>query len=632
MRGLALFLLFAVATSQLLKFVPGRELAYNVVGSVDSRGQQPSGTRSTGSSGSLTGILAAKCLQANASTALFIMNMFNVQVDVAQNMASETRRATDGDTPMGYDMYFYQNADGSIPEVIYESDDSPFYVQVKLAAINTFQTSLTSGLVQMTDPTGVHSAAFALQQLTINSTFGASSYKSFMDPNVNAGNVQLTARAQVTFHPTDGSIVSAENHQHVVVVTSQPGAAASLDDDNSGYSMFMSSVGELQVTIAPGQPMRFANQHLINSSHPMTGSMVDVARAQHKTIMEEKAAEIARDLPKMLRTMQSQLHRILPHACSEVVQKAVKRIASKKLSMSNAVVRHRLSRVVAAALRCHAPAKLPSAPAQARAGPSLPFNRSGSASATLGGKAIGVTFDASFLVGTNLNCKNPAFAYEATADVQANLWLFGETTQAFDANFVYGQDGGQPLGDALTLSAFGKVVWQEKLPALQYCKQETLPIGAVQRGLSASHTVWVSIVPVTFTAAADVDLSLSWFWNICSNDLSASIGITPASQFSFTGGAEVDLLVLRAGIVLDASFSSSLVPSANVQGTQCDADVQLQFDSTSDSGYLQGYYAWRHCKYWIFDCTWGTHHQTNFWQHTGTPGQKTLFEKEWNIA
>jgi hypothetical protein len=48
----------------------------------------------------------------------------------------------------------------------------------------------------------------------------------------------------------------------------------------------------------------------------------------------------------------------------------------------------------------------------------LPFNRSGSTSVTLGGSSIGVTFDASYLVGANLNCKNPAFAYEVMADLQ----------------------------------------------------------------------------------------------------------------------------------------------------------------------------------------------------------------------
>jgi hypothetical protein len=38
---------------------------------------------------------------------------------------------------------------------------------------------------------------------------------------------------------------------------------------------------------------------------------------------------------------------------------------------------------------------------------SLPFNRTASKTVSIGGKTIGISFTASYLVGTNLNCKNP---------------------------------------------------------------------------------------------------------------------------------------------------------------------------------------------------------------------------------
>ncbi len=74
------------------------------------------------------------------------------------------------------------------------------------------------------------------------------------------------------------------------------------------------------------------------------------------------------------------------------------------------------------------------------------------------------------------------------------------------------------------------MVWQRQLPALQYCKQNVYPIGhTVQLGDTKSHTVWVSIVPVTFSKTLAVDLNLSWFWNLCTDNLSASIGIQPVA-------------------------------------------------------------------------------------------------------
>jgi hypothetical protein len=47
----ALLFLVGLCSAQLLKFVPGRELVYNVVGAVDSRGEELSQTRSSGSVG-----------------------------------------------------------------------------------------------------------------------------------------------------------------------------------------------------------------------------------------------------------------------------------------------------------------------------------------------------------------------------------------------------------------------------------------------------------------------------------------------------------------------------------------------------------------------------------------------------
>jgi hypothetical protein len=178
----------------------------------------------------------------------------------------------------------------------------------------------------------------------------------------------------------------------------------------------------------------------------------------------------------------------------------------------------------------------------------------------------------------------------------------GETEQAFDANFVYGQNGASPLADAATLTAFGKPVWSQRIPEQSYCRSETLPIGAVQRGVSVSHTVWVSIVPVTFTASADLKLTLAWQWSLCTNDLSASVGVTPGADVVVTGSTLVDLLVLRAGVDLSGNFAATVVPQVFVAGTACTAGVDAVLSRPGNSGELTGYYQWRKCKILFFDC------------------------------
>lgn len=579
-----------------------QELAYNVAGTVDTRGEQLGGPRSSGSTGSLQGAMAVKCVQANASMGLFVMNMFNVNVAVSQGPAAPLQwqraapgNALTGDEPLGYDVYFYQTSDGAIPVVEYQSNDPPFYVNVKLAAINAFQTQLRSGAAIVNDPTGVHSAAFVAQALTVNATFTQANYVTFMDPTVTAQKVLVTARASVSFHPTDGSAVYAENRQHVILARDQNAAAAHQNGgsgagDESGYAMFMSSVGVLSATLDTAQvSRRFATKGAKNATTAplIAASLVEAARHAHAAIARTQAAQVAQTLPQLLR---SEAHndvvftRVLPHVCTRVVGAALRRARALPLAMAQ---RNRLASLLAAHQRCTVTAPAPVA--QVRAGPSLPFNRSGSASATLGGHAMGVQFGAAYLVGTNLNCHNAAFAYEVSASLDASIWLFGESAPALGAAIVYGQNGPLPLADSTTVTVWGKPYWNRSIPALQYCVSESLPIGATSpRGISLSHTLWVSIVPVTFVAQADLSLALSWQYDICTDNLSASVSVTPGATVTFGGSAQVDLLVLRAGVALNGNVAADVVPRADVAGTQCEAGVQVALVKKGMSGALQG--------------------------------------------
>jgi hypothetical protein len=128
-------------------------------------------------------------------------------------------------------------------------------------------------------------------------------------------------------------------------------------------------------------------------------------------------------------------------------------------------------------------------------------------------------------------------------------------------------------------------------------------------------------------------------WSLCTNDLSASVGIAPSASLQLSGSTLVDLLVLRAGVTLQGQFGklrrkqerkglfseqcsfqnkgAAVVPSAFVHGTACGAGVAATLNKSGDSGLLQGYYQWRKCKFLFFDCHWEAQNVKNFWEHTG---------------
>jgi hypothetical protein len=140
-KTMLLFVFLCVALSAKLAPIVGQEIVYSVSGTVDSKGKSPTVT-SQNSIGSLQGVFATKCLSSNASVSVFVCNMFDVVVAVSQGQGAltEPRTIVTGSQPLGDDMYYWQTPNGVISQVAYESDDSLYYVQVKLAAINAFQT------------------------------------------------------------------------------------------------------------------------------------------------------------------------------------------------------------------------------------------------------------------------------------------------------------------------------------------------------------------------------------------------------------------------------------------------------------------------------------------------------------
>jgi hypothetical protein len=127
-------------------------------------------------------------------------------------------------------MYFSQSPDGQILNVWYQTNDSPFYVNIKLGAINAFQTRLGANLkATESDPIGIHTSSFVSSpnsnDVIITKTFSQDDVSSFTDAKLSKNNVKLAAKATHSVHAA-GHIQSAVVEQSVVLYNANQGPAA----------------------------------------------------------------------------------------------------------------------------------------------------------------------------------------------------------------------------------------------------------------------------------------------------------------------------------------------------------------------------------------------------------------------
>jgi len=261
----------------------------------------------------------------------------------------------------------------------------------------------------------------------------------------------------------------------------------------------------------------------------------------------------------------------------------------------------------------------------------FPFNRSYTGSSTFGGDWLGVTFAADFFVGTNFNCKQPNFNYKVFGDVSATINLLKYQQSALEGQIIYGKADGSVIGSDMWLKVWGKTVYEKQLPTVD-CSEHVFPLYHTAPGFDKTYTVWVSIVPVTFTVGVDVVVDVQWGWSICDAQLSAQVELIPSATLVASASAETDLLIIYAGATLDASFNAVVRPQAYIHGSECNAGVQATLQTQPMNAELKGYYKKQVCKLWIFDCHWGTTETKQFWSWSLPAQTKTLFNEQLNIG
>jgi len=528
---------------------------------------------SNGTHASVTSDLQVTCVSANSTHFNLVMNMHDtvVKYDNDGIVAKKFPRK------LGEDVSFTQSATGEISDIKVSKKDSEYVVQVKIGAINAFQTSIQPGSEYSSaenDVVGVHTSTFRSiekENVTeITKTFSQTDVSTFADPTLVSKNVQLQASGVVHMNQ-DGKVQFASFEQTATLVGIDE-ESSTQDEDTSGFDSQLRSRGTVELSL-----MSSALAESISSPPADINKYADLLDVTRATVVTTPPSELLLDA------------------------------ASAYQSMSTSSVLE---------------------------GSDYPFNKTWSEAKKIGGKMVSADLSANVIVGTNLGaCNSDTFNYVASADASGTVTLFGSKFQAFHTSANYGKDHGSALSDEIEATVFGKQVFEKSFSPVDVdCSEHTQTIPVQKHpGVNVSHTLWVGPVPVTFAASATLDFAVTWGWHICDTDLSADLWIKPAATLNVAGSAKLNLLVIDAATDISLSANTALQPQAHVSGTVCDAGVELDLVSSGDNADIHSYYDKKKCKLLFFDCHMEKAGDKTWWSWSEPAQTKVLANKTMSI-
>eukprot|EP01105_Mastigella_eilhardi_P026432 TRINITY_DN7659_c0_g1_i1.p1 TRINITY_DN7659_c0_g1~~TRINITY_DN7659_c0_g1_i1.p1 ORF type:complete len:582 (+),score=113.88 TRINITY_DN7659_c0_g1_i1:1250-2995(+) len=251
----------------------------------------------------------------------------------------------------------------------------------------------------------------------------------------------------------------------------------------------------------------------------------------------------------------------------------------------------------------------------------------------LGGTAVSASFDVHLYAGTNFDCKQPEIDYAASATVESSVSLLGFSRQAFAARALYGRRAGRAAADSALVRVWGKVLYSRAF-ASPSCVPRVEEIMHVAPGYAVDYTLWVSVIPITFTASVSLELDLSWGWRVCDADLSAAVSVAPSASLVFEGAAQIDLLnVLRTGVTLHGALRSEVVPRVAVEGARCEIAASVKNQSPPLEARFETFRAWAHCRLLPRgSCHWGKEKRHTLWSWETAGYNRTLLDGHWKIS
>lgn len=74
------------------------------------------------------------------------------------------------------------------------------------------------------------------------------------------------------------------------------------------------------------------------------------------------------------------------------------------------------------------------------------------------------------------------------------------------------------------------------------------------------------------------------------------VELIPDGGVVLSGQAEINLLIIRAGLLLSGGFDVSLIPQGYIHGSQCTVGVDIELQTPTFGAQFEGYFAWNHCR------------------------------------
>jgi hypothetical protein len=682
MKVLFLFMLVAlcVAVPSQLTYNMGQNYVYNVTGIVQNNGYDTvEGTYSQGYYSTMLSVMIMQVTSANDTSYEFVMNLYSTKVSV-DNSTNWTAVGGQGQ-PLGEPVYFTQMRSGQIVDIQYSQRDPIYYINVKVGAINAFQTAIVGvGATQTiyeSDPMGNHSAMVTgaispTGGLLLTKVFNQADFTAFPDPTLSDSSVQLNAKVVTTVHP-DGYISYSTLDQLAVLSSMADNntlsqTSGSSDNTTAGLDMDMGGIGYLSVSYMVSNEEFKSVSFTPKTSDYVSSTMFDFAaeavvhaKANALSIDIERAFALLIKDQKLKLSVLTQIGNHLRYnpqdmhyleellADSTMIGDSLIRdrlfyvltvvqnedlLVKYGLSSSNCDIITRATfsaahfnpsqKVLAALVQIFNDNECPVAVGSAKTiianaiqqftESPFPYNKSYTGYFNLGGKVAGLDWTTNLFVGTNFDCNHPYFNFEGLAEVSATAKLFGERQQAFDAKIIYGQEYGSPLADAITLSVWGREIYNHPIPQVP-CQGGTYPLFHFAPGFNVQHTLWVSIIPIVFQASAGLTLNLQWGWQICPAQLTAEINVEGDASVELSGSSYTDLLLLRAGFEIQGGLNAMIVPEAYLVGSECMVGFDIDESNTPMGASVTSYYQWRHCKFLFFDCGWGDYNQHVWWSY-----------------
>lgn len=264
-------------------------------------------------------------------------------------------------------------------------------------------------------------------------------------------------------------------------------------------------------------------------------------------------------------------------------------------------------------------------------GSDFPFNRSYTKDLVIGGRDVNLDLHGELFIGTNFDCNQKYFNYEGLAEVTGSVTLFTETATVFTAEAIYGADNGVHLADQFSLVFLGQTVIDQPFPQVD-CMEHTYNLFHTSPVISASYVVWISVIPVVFSASAGVTLNVDWGWSICDSELSALVELIPGATFTAQGDVELDLLIISAGIELAAQVNTQIHPQAYIHGSECEVGFDVERTNNPMDAYFESFYQIKKCILWIFDCHMENKDTQVWWQWTLPSSTEVLYNEDWKIS